>query len=125
MGQSLSEKRLAENEVVFKQANMRAVDGIKSVKTIAEEDNQEYLVSGIDDMILQFYCECSNEKCKKRILLSTKEYVKHHQNKAQFITAVDHDNPKIERVVIENDKYIVVEKFITPPENVQKLKPTP
>jgi hypothetical protein len=124
MKQSISEKRWAENEVVFRQANERVIKNISSVKVIAEEDGQQEFTDGMDDIPLLFYCECSNENCHQRISLTTKDYIKHHRSRSQFILIPGHHIPKIERIIKDCGTYIIVEKFMTPPENVTELNIT-
>jgi hypothetical protein len=118
MGQSLQEKRWAENEVLFKKANKNVTDSIASAKALAEEEGQLDLVGDIDDTVLQFVCECSNAKCRERISITPKEYINRHKNKSQFILVPGHHNPEIERIVNDCGKFIVVEKYKTPPYNV-------
>jgi hypothetical protein len=124
MNQSLSEKRWAENEVIFRQANERVTKELAAVKTLAEEDGQQDLVKGIDDITLHFYCECADDKCHERVPLTPKEYTQQHHNKSRFILIPGHQIPSIERVVFEDDNYIVVEKYMTPPDKVEKLNHT-
>jgi redox-regulated HSP33 family molecular chaperone len=124
MEQTLSEKRWAENEVVFRQANERVIKNISSVKDIAEEDGQQEFVEGMDEIPLLFYCECSNENCRERISITPKEYVKQHRSRSQFILISGHHIAQIERILKDYGKYIIVEKFMTPPEDVTQLHKT-
>jgi UDP-2,3-diacylglucosamine pyrophosphatase LpxH len=124
MDQSLSEKRWAENEVVFRQANERVIKNITTVKDIAKEDGQQEFADGMEDIPLLFYCECSNENCRERISFTPKEYVKQHRSRSQFILISGHHIAKIERIIKDCGTYIVVEKFMTPPENVKQLHTT-
>jgi hypothetical protein len=124
MGQSLSEIRWAENEVIFRKANEGVVKNVASTKALAAEEDQAEFVQGIDDMELLFYCECADEKCRERIKLTSKEYTERHGNSSQFILLPGHHISSIERIVYEGAHYITVEKYVTPPENVDKLNPT-
>jgi hypothetical protein len=124
MSQSLSEIRWAENEVVFRKANENVAKNVVSTKTIAEEENQQEFIKGMDDLALLFYCECADEKCRERISLTPKEYAEQHRNSSQFILMPGHHIPTVERIVFEGDKYIIVEKYMTPPKNAEKLNPT-
>jgi len=126
MGQSLSEIRWAENEVIFRKANEAVVRNVASTKTIAEEEEQKEFVKGLDDTPLLFCCECADEKCRERIPLTPKTYEEQHRNSSQFILIRGHHIPQIERVVFESGDYIVVQKYMTPPDpdTVEKLNPT-
>lgn len=125
MSQSLSEIRWAENEVIFRKANEGVTKNVASTKTIAKEESQKEFVKGIDNLALLFYCECADEKCRERISLTPKEYTEQHRNSSQFILIPGHHIPEIERIIFEGDKYIVVEKYMTPPKNAEKLNQTP
>ena len=52
-----SERRLAENELMFQSAN----------KQLQEKASSE-------SNIVRFYCECSNFDCRERIPITVKEY---------------------------------------------------
>lgn len=120
----MSEIRWAENEVVFRKANEGVTKNVASTKTIAKEEDQKEFIKDIDNLALLFYCECADEKCRERISLTPKEYMEQHRNSSQFILMPGHHIPTIERIVFEGDKYIIVEKYMTPPQNATKLNPT-
>ncbi|HYH36145.1 MAG TPA: hypothetical protein VD706_01455 [Candidatus Saccharimonadales bacterium] len=124
MDQSLSEVRWAENEVIFRKANESTAKRVASTKTIAQEDGQEEFVKGMDDLPLLFYCECADEKCRERISLTSNEYTEQHRNSSQFIVIPGHHIPKVERVTFDADKYLVIEKYVTPPQDAETLNPT-
>ena len=124
MAETPSQRRLAENEVVFRQTNQQIPKNLAAVKELAEEDNQQSIVKNIDDIPVSFYCECSDEKCRERIVLKPAEYTALHQNSSQFIVIPGHEVPTIERVVNKSNDYLVVEKYETPPETATELNPT-
>ena len=124
MIETTQEKRWAENEAIFRQANEKVTAGLARTKAIAEEEGQQHAVKDIDDVTLLFYCECSDEKCTERIALTPKEYSERHQNKTQFVLLPGHNKPEVERVVYEGGKYVVVEKFVTPPDTPGQLNQT-
>lgn len=114
MTNSLSERRLAENQVIFRRKNENVTKNLKTLKEAVDSEGEASIVSDID-LPLHFYCECSDENCKRRIVLKPSEYNELHQNSSQFIVWPGHVVPKIERVVHSTDKLIVVEKMNTPP----------
>ncbi len=122
MGQTVTEQRWAENEVVFRQANERVMKDLAALKEAAEAEGHEALVRDID-IPLHFHCECSDENCHQRIVLKPSEYKAVRQNSSQFVLIPGHEVPKIERVVLDEPDHIVVEKFVTPPTDVNTLKP--
>lgn len=101
----LSERRLAENEVIFRQVN---------------EDVKEFVLENASDKKwenkkLRFYCECSNMDCRSRIQITAKEYDAVHSNKKRFIIRPGHDIPEIEKIINNKVTYVVIEKYKLPP----------
>lgn len=123
MSESLSERRLAENQVIFRQSNEQVQMELEKLRKTAEAEGRDSLLPDID-MPLHFYCECSDEKCRQRIILKSSEYKALHQNSSQFILIPGHSIPELERTVKATDQYIVVEKYKTPPATNGKLNIT-
>lgn len=96
-----SERRLVENEVIFREAN-------KSVQQYAQEIND-------GDRKVPFFCECSNALCRDRILMSAKKYGDQHKNKQQFMVLPSHETPQIEKVVKREKNFFVLEKLVKVP----------
>jgi hypothetical protein len=90
------ERRLAENEVLFREINDR-------IKTAAD-------AHGSDSHVYEFFCECSNRDCTLLIPMSIDEYQGLRAEPTHFATAPGHHLPEIEVVVERNDAYWVVEK---------------
>ncbi len=108
-----SQRRRAENEVVFKQRN----DAIKDVaKDVLENDDKV-------DLSLQLTCECSNEECRDIVELPLREYEKARRSTRDFIIKPGHEHEDIEQVVYR-DGYLIVEKFEEPPATDGKLNKT-
>ena len=106
------ERRLAENEVIFKQIN---------------KDAREFLHDlGVDNLLLTpFLCECSNIECRQRIELASADYERIHRNPQRFVVVKGHEVPAIEHIVEHHDTYNVVEKLTelpTPEEAERRLK---
>lgn len=123
MADSLSEKKLAENEVIFRQANEKVQKGLKELRDMAATNGQTGLYS-YKDTPLHYYCECADEDCRQRIVMTSSKYNELHQNSSQFILLPGHEIPSIERIMVREQDYIVVEKFITPPKKAVKLNRT-
>lgn len=111
MVDNFSERRLAENEVFFREANQNISKGFKELKDIANEEGDEEWAKNADEPI-NFYCECSNIKCRERIGLKPSEYENIHKNSSQFAVLPGHNIPEIERIVNSSENYLVVEKNI-------------
>lgn len=105
MSKSPSERRLIENEVILRKHNEAAK---KAVKEDFSPEKQKNLV-------LHFYCECSDLSCKERILISVHQYDQIHRQRDQFIIKIGHEVPKVESVVEKTKKFLIVEKYALQP----------
>ncbi len=127
MSDTPSERRLAENEVIFRQLNETLLQNIDETNRIAIEDKQpEYLIDFTSsDELLHFFCECSDEKCKKRVELSLPDYKKIHVERDCFTVIPGHEIKSIEHLILDKyPRYYVVKKKHLPPKNAQSFNPT-
>ena len=126
MKKQTSALKLAENEVVFRQANERVQEDLHDLQKQAEQEGYEDLYGdrGGKETPLHFYCECSNEKCHERIVMAPSEYKKHHTSKTMFVVLPGHEVPEVERVINKFQNFFVVDKFITPPSKADHLNTT-
>lgn len=115
MPKPLSLRRLLENEVVFRRAN-------EKVQKFMQQQNAE---QDAQPAALHFYCECSNEDCRERIVMTPARYAKLHDNRRHFIIKPGHGVANIEKIVKIAADYSVVEKHVTPPEKASRLHSTP
>jgi hypothetical protein len=99
-----SQKRRAENEVVFRQRN----DAIKDLVKDLQDTNDPA------DVTVEFICECANEDCRETINLTIAEYEKARKNTRHFIIKPGHEQNDLEKVV-QRDGFLLVEKFEEPP----------
>jgi hypothetical protein len=116
----LSERRLAENEVIFRQRNKKIQVHMDELKAVAKAEGQQNSVEEID-FELSFYCECSDPRCQKRIELLPSKYQELHQNRMQFVLIPGHDVEAIEHVVESWANYVVTEKYKEPPKSANTL----
>jgi hypothetical protein len=100
----LSERRLVENEVVFKKLNQRLQKAIKAILDQVHTNEMELL----------FYCECSNLDCKERIKIPVEVYEKIHKRNDHFALKPGHEIGQMERIVSQTDDYLVVQKLLKP-----------
>lgn len=124
MGKSSYERRTEQNEAVFRDANMRVQQGIDKLNDIAREDGVEPQEFD-SDMVLRFYCECSDENCTQRIRLSLKDYNIAHQSNDTFTIKPGHEVANIEETIFSSDEYNIVKKYKEPPSTATELKATP
>lgn len=106
---NLSERRLVENELIFKRLNQKVVDELAELKDLAFAHNQPALAPDTTQP-LYFYCECSDIKCDERIAISPEEYDRIHKESRRFVTVSGHQIPEIEQVIKSTPEYDVVEK---------------
>jgi hypothetical protein len=90
------EARLAKNEALFRGVNER----VREVKG-AEADSAEHIA---------FVCECGSETCVDEVELTLAEYEAVRAVSTQFVVKPGHEFPEVERLLMENDRYTVVEK---------------
>ncbi|PLS81783.1 hypothetical protein CYG49_01415 [Candidatus Saccharibacteria bacterium] len=124
MQQPFSARRLAENEVYFRERNRAIEEQYKQIKEIAKEDGQESLIHD-DDLVLQFFCECSDEDCRKRIPLRRSQYDQLHKNNNVFVVVCGHEIPEYEFVIERGEDYCIIRKKNEPPLSASKLNPSP
>ncbi|MDB5166428.1 MAG: hypothetical protein JWM37_500 [Candidatus Saccharibacteria bacterium] len=106
---SVTERRQIENEMIFRRANEVVGDKLDEIDALHIEYGHPMLVRS-DDILLQFKCECSDENCEARIPIKLSIYQKIHQNRDAFIVMLKHQVNKIEKVILTEDEYSVVEK---------------
>jgi hypothetical protein len=124
--ESSSEHRLAENEAMFRRINEQVQAGYDETNRLASEDGQPEFMVGIasTDTPIDFYCECADENCAKRVSLTLQEYREIHKNRRQFVIAPGHEVTLVEKVIAEMPTYTIVEKNVKPPEDPDTMHPT-
>jgi hypothetical protein len=90
------QQRVAKNEALFRQVNERI-----------EEVNESL---GADEPT-DFLCECGDENCTAPVSMTRAEYEAVRRHPTRFVVAHGHDVIDVERVVEENERFTVVEKF--------------
>ena len=103
------DKRLAQNEALFREVNERI-----------EEQAASHLGEG---HLYEYFCECANSDCTLRVTLTVQEYEEVRGDPRRFLVATGHDLPEIERVVSRNERYWVIEKRGEAGEYVEHLDP--
>ena len=69
---------------------------------------------GADEPLAVYLCECGDPDCEGHISLTRAEYEAVRRHGARFAIALDHENPEVERVVVETERYAVIEKLPGP-----------
>lgn len=105
----LSERRQIENEMIFRRVNEKVGDDLESLDAMHIEDDNPDMIWD-DTVLLNFRCECSDEDCDKRIPIKLSTYKRIHENRDAFIIKHKHQVKEIEKVILTEDNYSVVEK---------------
>ena len=103
------DRRLAQNEILFRQINER-------------------LAGGYDDSlppVLELVCECSDRECLKVLSIETAEYEWLRQNPRHFAVLPGHEAPAVEDVVERHELFVVVEKHAETHQQVEAADPRP
>lgn len=88
----------ATNETIFREMNEWCLE--------ANDPNP-----GTDRRIDTYLCECSDRRCTEPIGLTRQEYEAVRAEPVRFAIALNHENPEIDRVLFENQRFATVEKF--------------
>ncbi len=94
---TLSDERLAKNEILFRAVNER-LDDIGDAVPWREET--EYL------------CECSDTSCIETISLKKEEYEQARSRPTVFFVVPGHERPALEKIIEEREHYLLVEKVV-------------
>jgi hypothetical protein len=103
------EKRLAENEALFREVNER-------VEAIAASHLD-------DDHVYEFFCECANTDCTVHVSATLAHYESVRKNPRHFLVAPEHALPEFETVVERSDSWWVIEKEGDAGEYAERLDP--
>jgi hypothetical protein len=78
---------------------------------LARRTNAEIASLDGSSVFSEFVCECGLETCNAVISLSREEYSKIRSHPGWLIVLYDHWSPPYERVVREDARFLVIEKF--------------
>ena len=95
-----SEERLSRNEAIFREINERT-------RSLQERFGPEDPSTRYEE----FLCECGDQMCVERVKLTVPEYESVRAESTQFVLRPGHMMPRVERVVRESDRYVVVVKL--------------
>jgi hypothetical protein len=99
----------AKNEELFRNVNER----IESLsKTVAS-----------DDQLMEYLCECDGRDCYEKIRASRDEYESVRAEPTHFMVLAGHQDPRVERVVFSNERFLVVEKQGAAARDAEKTDP--
>jgi hypothetical protein len=87
---------LAKNEELFRKVNER-------IETVS------YAVAQ-DDALMEYLCECDRPECYDRVNATRSEYEAVRAESTHFIVLPGHEDARVERVVLSNERFLIVEK---------------
>jgi hypothetical protein len=58
-----------------------------------------------------YVCECGDAACEQRVKMTRGEYESVRADGNHFVLAIDHENPEIDRLLVENGRFSLVEKL--------------
>ena len=90
------ERRIGENEIVYRAVNEKITDLNEAFGTVAES--------------MTVVCECGDLTCAEQIELSLADYERVRAEPTHFVIIPGHQIEFVEDVVEEHDAYAVVEK---------------
>jgi hypothetical protein len=70
-----------------------------------------FVAGGVEKLIETYLCECSDRRCTVPIQLTRAEYEAVRGVPINFAIALDHENPEIDSVLAEHERYAVVQKM--------------
>jgi hypothetical protein len=92
----MREDSLAKNEELFRKVNER-------IETISE-------AVADDDSMMEYLCECDSPVCYGRVKATRGEYESVRAEPTHFIVLPGHEDLRVERVALSNDRFLIVEK---------------
>jgi hypothetical protein len=84
------------NEALFREVNERIEDVGTSLAP--------------DDSPMEFLCECDNQDCVERVSATRGEYEAIRAVATHFVVLPGHEDPSVEHVVQQTERFLVVEK---------------
>src|SRR5690348_12840506 len=86
----------AKNEELFRDVNER-IEGLSR----AVEPR---------DLMVDYLCECDRRDCYERVSATREEYEAVRAVPTHFIVVGGHEDARVERVVLTNERFLIVEK---------------
>ena len=111
-GVELSGERAAENQSLYRSVN----EQVKQLNAALGE-----IAPDVD--AYQWLCECADTECTIRVSATLDEYEGVRASPRTFIVARGHLYPEVERVLDENGRFMIVEKFDEGGEVAESLDP--
>jgi hypothetical protein len=92
----MRDESLAKNEELFRKVNER-------IELVSHAVAQ-------DDALMEYLCECDRPDCYNRVHATRSEYEAVRAESTHFIVLPGHEDPRVERVALSNERFLIVEK---------------
>ena len=102
------DRRLAQNEILFRRVNERLAAGDGS---------------SAPPRVHELVCECSDRECVNVLRIEAAEYEWLRQNPRRFAVLPGHEAPAVEDVVERHDRFVIVEKHVETHDQVEAADP--
>ena len=112
MDGGISAERAAQNQSLYRTINERI-----------KELNQTFAQAGVANS--EWICECADTDCTLRLSATLNEYETVRSNPRAFMISPGHVFPEVERVLDENDRFMIVEKIAHSGQVAEALDPRP
>jgi hypothetical protein len=90
------ELRAARNQSLFRAVNEK----LRELNDTFAEVSETYAIA----------CECADVGCVETLHIVMQQYVDVREHPSRFVVLKDHVFPEVERVIAQNNGYVVVEK---------------
>lgn len=99
------------DQVALSMTNWRMEEALKQShsRELNEAVAQLSQTGGADNAMEVFSCECGDPGCNGQVCLSMAEYESVRAYPDRFVVVANHENPEVERVVMEGSRYAVIE----------------
>jgi hypothetical protein len=89
----------AKNQTIFREMNEWTM-----------EESHAGAGEGTERTMATYLCECGDERCTAPIQLTRVEYEAVRAYPTRFALALNHENPEIDSLVAENERFVTIEK---------------
>jgi hypothetical protein len=89
----------ATNQTIFREMNEWTM-----------EESDADASQGTERTMATYLCECGDERCTTPIRLTRVEYEAVRAYPTRFALALNHENPEIDSLVMENERFATIEK---------------
>jgi hypothetical protein len=97
----MSPRRARENEQFMEELNERMEATLREIRDETDDD---------PDAPFRFFCECADIACRDRIEVRPSRLDAIHSDSERFVVKPGHEIPSVERIVDQEEGYLIVRK---------------